>query len=748
MKHFSLIIVFSALFCTHLFAANNNAFSDEQIYEKVDSLLSIMTLEEKAGQMLNLGLGALLEGDFFAARDTLIFDTAKVRRLIVKFGAGSVQNYAGFPLSPKYWRRMIGYIQKVALEETRLGIPILYGMDAVHGANYNEASVMLPQQIGLAATFNKQYAFDAGRITAYEMKAAAQPWNFSPVLDVARHPNWGRMAESFGEDPYLVTVLGTAMLRGMQGEDPSDPEHVLASGKHFLGYGAPLFGRDRSSVLLPEYYMRQYLLPPFEKAIENGLLSIMIYSGTINGIPSHADKWLLTDLLKNELGFKGILISDWGDVDNLHLNHKVAQNERDAVKKSVLAGLDISMEPYNESFAVHLVDLVKDGEVPVSRIDDAVRRILYVKFKAGVFRTPYFDELVYDKYSSKESHELNLEIAQESITLLKNENENLPLNRNQKVLVTGVAANSLNYLNGAWSRTWAGEDTTYNDIEKNTILEAIRAEIGPENVLYAAGTAYEEELNISQATTLAKEADAIIICIGEKPATEFFSDINELEIPKAQQKLITELATVGKPITLVMVQGRPRIINNIEPLAKSVIMAYLPGNEGGPAIADILFGDVNPSGKLPYTYPRHTGVIMPYDAYNLFGLRGVSPQYEFGFGLSYTTFEYSNIQLSNTNITFSDTLTISVDIENTGKIEGKEVAMLYLSDEVSSMATFSKLLKRFEKINLKPGEKKTVKFNLTIEDLTFMDQKNTRVAEPGVFIITIGDQSIKFHLKE
>lgn len=743
----AVLFLFLTYGCRGISDSKEHLTKEDRItYAKADSLIAQMTLEEKVGQMLNVGLGALLEGEFFAGRDTLIFDTSKVNRLIVEYGAGSIQNYAGFPISPEYWRHVIGYIQKVALEETRLGIPVLYGMDGVHGATYTEGSIMTPHQINIAATFNPEYARKAGELTAYEMKAGAQPWNFSPVLDVARHPYWGRVNESFGEDPYLVSTLGLSMLEGMQGDNPAEPTKVVACAKHFLGYGATVYGKDRSPVIISENYMRQYLLPPFEAAIDNGLLSIMVYSGSVNGVPSHADHNLLTNLLKKELGFKGVVISDWGDIENLYLGHKIAKDEREAVKMSVLAGMDICMEPYDESFAITLIDLVKTGEVPMTRIDDAVRRILYVKFRSGVFNTPYFDNYNYDEFSSAESDSVNHLMACESITLLKNQDAILPLKKDRKILVTGAAANSLNYLNGAWSRTWSGEDTRYNDLDKKTILDAIKEKVGSRNVIYTPGTSDSEIIDIEDAVRKAANVEAVVVCVGEKPATEFFSNANELELPQAQQKLVRRLSETGKPVILVMVQGRPRIINEIEPKVQAVVMTFLPGNEGGRAIADVLFGDYNPSGKLPYTYPKHTGEIMPYYSFESFGLKGFEPQYEFGFGLSYTTFEYSEIDIVNDSISFSDSIKISFELTNTGKLAGKEVAMLFVADEVASVAPAVKELKRFKKIELQPGEKQKIEFAITADDLKFVNPENKWVTEPGYFTVMVGNQKDRFYL--
>jgi beta-glucosidase len=751
---FAFAILTTILSCQSYKNADKVCAVDEKIYSKVDSILSKMTLKEKAGQMLNLGLPALLTGDFYTTRDTLIFDKEKVERLLVEYASGSVQNKGNFPLTVEQWRYYIGYIQKVVLEKPGLQIPVLYGIDAVHGANYTAGSVLFPHQINIAATFDTSRATQIGEITAYEMKASATPWNYAPVLDVARNPLWGRIYETFGEDRYLVSQLGTAMINGMQGENPGAYDKVVACGKHLVGYGASYNGKDRSPVYMPERLIRQILLPPFEQAIDNGLISVMLASGALNGVPSHTDKWLITDVLKGELNFKGVVISDWSDIINLVEVHRVAEDEREAVKLSVNAGLDICMEPYDESFAIHLIDLIEKGEVSETRVDDAVRRILYVKYKSGIFDDPVFSSHSYDKFASEESHQLNLEIARESITLLKNEKNILPLSKQRKLLVTGVSAHSLNYLNGGWSRTWDGGNPAYNDKGKLTVFEAITKELGENNVHYVQGTDYLTEINIQAAVKEAKKSDVIIACIGEKPATEKPSDIDNLDLPDVQVKLVKDLAATGKPIVLVMIQGRPRIIREIEPLVDAVVMAYLPGNEGGIAISDVLFGNFNPCGKLPYTYPRFSGSIWTYDHLTSderdvsFGLNGFTPQYEFGYGLSYTNFEYGPIHLSSDTISSEDKLFIEIDLTNTGKLEGKESVLLYITDEVASVSPPVKQLSRFNKINLKAGQKQLVKFSLAIDDLMFVNSNQQWVAEKGNFTVTIGDQSSRFYLSD
>jgi len=743
------------LFISFLFLSckSNEPNDREQIInERVDSLLALMTLEEKVGQMLNIGLPALLQGEFYSVRDTLIFDTSKVNKLLIKYGAGCIQNLGNFPLTPQQWQYYIGYIQQTVLEKTRLKIPVIYGIDAVHGANYTTGSVMFPHNINLAATFEPELAYRVAEITAYEVKASCIFWNYSPVLDIARHSFWGRIYETYGEDTYLTQQMGIAQLRGLQGEDPSAKNKVLACGKHFLGYGAPLNGKDRFPVILSEDMLRQIHLPPFQKAIEEGLLSIMLSGGTINGIPSHADHWLVTNLLKEELGFKGVVLADWGELDILHSVHRVVSDEREAVKACILSGVDMVMEPYDESFAVNLIDLVNDGEVPVSRIDDAVRRILYLKYKSGIFENPLPCMDPYPDFASKESNALNLQIARESITLLKNKDHMLPLKKDSKVLVTGAASNSLNSLNGGWSRTWSGEDTLYNDTGKLTILEAIKDKAGISNVFFSKAVDYNHEIDIDDACRKAASADAIIACLGEKPAAEKFSDIEDPALPEIQVKLIKELSKTGKPVILLLVQGRPRIIREIEPLADAIVMAYLPGNEGGTALADILFGECNPCGKLPFTYPRYCGSLWTYDHTLLeernmgFNPDGFSPQYEFGYGLSYTHFNYSDLVLNMDSISIHDQLTIEVKISNTGNRAGKEVVMLFVTDEIASVSPPVKKLKRFQKINLNSGQTQKIIFKIDSNDLQFVNSENKWIAEEGYFTLQIGDQKARFYL--
>jgi beta-glucosidase len=741
----------------------NKEISDNE--KRVAELLSQMTLEEKVGQMINIGLPAILEGDiYYAPRDTAVIDTMKLAEYVIKYGVGSVHNTPGYPPDRDEWHRLIKQIQDYAVNRTRLGIPVIYGIDGVHGANYVNHSTMLPHQIALAASWNTDLAQRTGEVTAYELRAASIPWNYAPVVDVASNPLWGRMYESFGEDPYLISRMSDAYIKGAQGNDVSDTTKVTVCLKHFIGYGAGINGKDRASALIPENYLRQYYLPPFTEAIKSGALTIMLSSNSVNGIPCHINKYYMTDILKDELDFKGFTVSDFSDIDFLVEAHQVAHDKREATKQAILAGLDMIMNPYNADVSDILVELVNEGEIPMGRIDDAVRRILRVKIKTGLFENPYGNPALYKNFASEKFTEDNYKTASECITLLKNEsilpqnesilpqnesilpqNESiLPLSRDSKILVAGVASNSMNYLNGGWSRTFQGQDTSFNDLVKLTILEALRNKAGKENVEFVQGIGYEDDINTDAVVRAAGRADYIIACLGEFPAAEKPADIDELPLPRVQQDLVKELSGTGKPVILVLVEGRPRIIREIEPLVKGIILAYLPGDEGGRAIADVIFGNVNPSGKLPFTYPKYAGNALTYlhkkaDIRDrTWGFNGFYPQYEFGYGLSYTSFEYSDLELSADTLFAMDSLGIRINVSNTGQIAGKEIVEIYIKDVVSSVSPDVKRLVRFRKINLEPGETKTIEFVISESDLAFVGVDNKWKTEKGYFTVFAG----------
>ncbi|MBI9039930.1 glycoside hydrolase family 3 N-terminal domain-containing protein [Lutibacter sp.] len=719
----------------------------EETEAKIQELVAKMTLKEKAGQMLNIGLPAVLKGEYWDARDSVNFDGKKFKKFIVDYAVGSIHNTPQYPATREEWFKIVKEIQDSAMQKTRLGIPVLYGIDNIHGANYVNGSVIFPHQIAVAATWNKELSRLGGEITSYESRAASLPWNFNPNADVAMNPLWGRIAESFGEDPYLISEMTNAYMQGSQEKGLQNPTSTAVCLKHFVGYGVGRNGKDRANAIIPENSLRQYFLPPFEKAIENGAMGIMISSNAVNGIPCHLNKYYITDILKGELKFKGVVISDFSDVEFLVAAHESAKDMREATKFAVNAGIDLLMNPYDADVVDIIVDLVEKGEISKERINDAVTRVLRLKFYLNLFEKPYNNPGEYPDFGSEKHIAANYQTASEAITLLKNKNAVLPLSSNKKILVTGYASNSINNLNGAWSRSFLGRDTTYNDPSKLTILQAIKKQVGAQHVDFIEGTDYLEDINSDKAVLKAKNADYIVVCVGEIPASEKPSDINELELPKVQQDLVKKLAKTGKPIILVMVQGRPRIIKEIEPLVDGIIMAYLPGQEGGRAISDIIFGNINPSGKLPYTYPMYSGNAVTYyhkktDIRDInWGYDGFYPQYEFGFGLSFTTFEYSNLKVSKDTLVGKEDVKISIDVKNTGKREGKETVQVYLKDLVATVSPDSKKLVRFNKIQLQPNETKTIEFVLVTKDFENVGIENKWIVEDGDFEVQIGGNS-------
>jgi len=717
------------------------------IDEKVESLLSQMTIEEKIGQMTQVTIQVVSKTQGTAYQRHEI-DRKKLKEAIVKYHIGSILNVWEIAHTAEYWQEIITQIQDIAIKETRLGIPVIYGIDAIHGANYTLGATIFPQNIAMAATWNPELVRQSAEITALETRAGGIPWNFNPVLGVGRQPLWPRLFETFGEDVYLTSVMGAEYVKGNQGNDLSDPASVAACAKHYLGYSFPLSGKDRTPAWIPERMLREIFVPPFKSAIDAGVATVMVNSSEINGIPVHSSHFLLNDLLRDELGFEGFVVSDWNDINNLYLREKVAEDQKEAVEMAVMAGIDMSMVPYDYSFYEQLLELVRENRVPESRIDEAVRRILRVKYQLGLFEEPYPDKNLIKRIASKEAKALNYCAASEAITLLKNKNNILPVSKNQKVLITGPAANALSVLNGGWTITWQGNQESLYPEEKLTIREAIQAEIGAKNVLYAPGVKFDEEIDISAAVELAEIANLAVICIGEPTYCETPGNIDDLTMTKPQLELVKAIDETGIPIVLILVEGRPRLINDIVELADGIVMAYLPGLEGGPAIADVLFGDVNPSGKLPISYPRYPNSLMTYDhkTSEVMDVNDYDVQWPFGFGMSYTTFAYSNLKLDKTEYTMDDEIVISVEVTNSGDRRGKEVVQLYITDKVASVTPPVKRLKRFRKIDLKPGETQSVSFTLNHEDLSFIGRENIRITEPGEFVMEIAGQSLGFTL--
>jgi beta-glucosidase len=729
--------------------------------QKIEALLKRMTLEEKVGQMTQLAIGMISTG-----RDQNIrIDPAKLDKAIVHYGVGSILNVSEQALTVDRWHEIINQIQDSATKKTRLGIPMIYGIDSIHGANYVQGSTLFPQEIGMAATWNPELMKRGSEIAAMETRAAGIPWSFSPVLDIGRQPIWPRFYETFGEDPYLAKVMGVAFVRGMEGSDVGSQDHVATSLKHYMGYSFSFNGRDRTPAWIPENYLREYFLPTFAAAVKAGARTVMVNSAEINGVPGHINHHILTDILRNELGFKGFVVSDWEDIKKLVNVWHVAANEKDATRMAVMAGIDMSMVPLDYSFADHLIALVKEGAVPQSRIDEAVRRILRVKFELGLFENPGANAQLKSKVGLPESRQAALQAARESMTLLKNTSNLLPLTKSRKVLVTGPTADSLIPLNNGWTYVWQGSEESLYPKDRPTIRRAIEAKAGAANVTYVPGTQItrgagasngtptniEAEVDIPAAVRAAKDADVVVLCLGEGSYTETPGNIADLTLGEPQLKLAEAIEATGKPVVLVLVEGRPRIINRIVDKAGAVLMAYNPGNEGGQAVADVLFGDFNPSGKLPFTYPRTPNGLLTYDhkAFETEGFdnAGFNPQFEFGSGLSYTTFVYSDLRLDKQTITSNGNLSVTVTVKNSGQRAGKEVIQLYVSDLVASLSPAGKRLKRFAKVYLEPGQSRSLTFKLGPDDLSFIGANNTPVVEPGEFEVTIAGLKKRFELK-
>ncbi len=767
MKQKNILLILFSLILISTSCKESKSEADRE----VENILSEMTLEEKVGQMAQITLDVIGNGKTrLESNIPFEIDSLRLDSVIVKYHIGSIlnttNNYA-MPLAQ--WHKIINQIQNVATTKTRMKIPVLYGIDAIHGVTYSVGATIFPQQITLAATFNPEHAYNMASVSAYETRASGIPWNFSPVLDLGADPRFSRQFEGFGEDPYLAKIFGEQVIYGYEGitDSIAHPTKVASCVKHFLAYSVPNSGKDRTPAYVPEHVIREYHLPQFKAAIDAGAESVMINSGLINGISVHASYDIITKLLKEELGFKGVVVSDWMDIINVEKRDKIAKDNKEAVAMAINAGIDMSMIPYEyENFCNDLVALVKEGKVKESRINDAVRRILKLKLKLGLWENPVTKIEDYPEFGSEKSAKMAYNAAAEAITLLKNTNNILPLSKNSKILVTGPNANSMRALNGGWTYSWQGEKTDRFAQQYNTILEAIQNKIGNNNVKYIPGVSYieegnyyeEQENDFNLAVSASKSVDAVVLCLGENSYTEKPGDLNDLNLSRLQRKLAFEISKSGKPVILVLNEGRPRCIQEIEPFMSSIIQVYLPGNYGGDALADILFGDVNPSGKLPYTYPSYPNSITTYyhkpseeqkrseGAYIYES--DYNPQWEFGNGLSYTTFEYSSLKTDKNVFNDNQNVTVSVNIKNTGSIAGKEVVMLFSSDKVASISPDVKRLRKFSKIYLEPGETKTVTFKIDANDLSFVNQYNKTVTEDGEFELKIEKLVTKINYKK
>ena len=735
--------------------------SDPKIEAQVEQTLKKLTLEEKIGQMMELVT------DLFGANDkngVFYIDEHKTDSIFSRYKIGSILN-APNTCAPtaKQWEKYIEQIQKISMK--RIGIPCVFGLDQNHGSTYTQDGTLFPQNINIAATFNREIARHSAEATAYETRAVSVPWTYSPTVDLGRDARWPRIWENFGEDCYLTSEMGKAMVYGFQGEDPNniDQYHIATSLKHFMGYGVPWTGKDRTPAYISPANLREKHFAPFLAGLQAGALTVMVNSASVNGMPMHANKEILTGWLKEETGWDGVLITDWADINNLYTREMVAKDKKDALRIAINAGIDMIMEPYSCDACGYLIELVKEGKIPMSRIDDACRRVLRMKYRLDLFKNPTQKLKNYPKFGGEEFAKLALEGATESMVLLKNERNILPLQHGKKILLTGPNANQMRCLDGGWSYTWQGHRTDEFAGKYNTIYEAFCNEYGKENVILNQGVTYNEkgkyweenEPQILGAVAAAKDADVIVACIGENSYTETPGNLTDLWLSENQRNLVKALAQTGKPVILVLNEGRPRLIADIEPLAQGIIDILIPGNMGGDALVNLVSGKSNFSGKMPYTYPKEINSLANYDfkkSEEVGTMEGaydynakITQQWGFGYGLSYTSYQYSNLKVSKSDFRHGDIIKVSVDVKNTGKVAGKESILLFSSDLVASMVPDGRRLRAFDKVELQPGETKTVIFELKADDLAFVGWDGKWRLEEGDFKLMIADQTASVH---
>lgn len=759
-----------ALACTananiHTTNANTPVIkSDAKIEAKVDQTLKKLTLEEKVGQMMEIVI------DLFGGNDkngVFYIDEHKADSIFSHYKVGSILN-APNTCAPtaQQWEKYMAQIQKLSMK--RMGVPCIFGLDQNHGSTYTQGGTLFPQNINVAATFNREIARRSAEATAYETRAVSVPWTYSPTVDLGRDARWPRIWENFGEDCYLSSEMGKAMVYGFQGEDPNhiDQYHIATSMKHFMGYGVPWTGKDRTPAYISPADLREKHFAPFLAGIEAGALSVMVNSASVNGMPMHANKEILTHWLKEQTGWDGVLITDWADVNNLYTREMVAKDKKDALRIAINAGIDMVMEPYSCDACGYIIELVNEGKIPMSRIDDACRRVLRMKYRLGLFEHPTQKLKNYPLFGGEQFAQLALEGATESMVLLKNDNNILPLQKGKKILLTGPNANQMRCLDGGWSYTWQGNRTDEFAGKYNTIYEALCNEYGKENIVLNQGVTYNEagkyweenEPQIAAAVEAAKHVDVVVACIGENSYTETPGNLTDLWLSENQRNLVKALATTGKPIILVLNEGRPRLIADIEPLAQGVVDILIPGNYGGDALAQLLSGKANFSGKMPYTYPKEINSLANYDfkkSEEVGTMEGaydynakITQQWGFGQGLSYTTYQYSNLKVDKATFGHDDVIRVSVDVKNTGKVAGKESVLLFSSDLMASMVPDGRRLRAFDKVALQPGESKTVTFDLKANDLAFVGWDGKWILEEGDFTLMVADQQATIHCNE
>lgn len=752
---------------THTHTANANIpviKSDAKIEAKVDQTLKKLTLEEKVGQMMEIVIDLLGAND---KNGVFYIDEHKADSIFSHYKVGSILN-APNTCAPtaQQWEKYMAQIQKLSMK--RMGVPCIFGLDQNHGSTYTQGGTLFPQNINVAATFNREIARRSAEATAYETRAVSVPWTYSPTVDLGRDARWPRIWENFGEDCYLSSEMGKAMVYGFQGEDPNhiDQYHIATSMKHFMGYGVPWTGKDRTPAYISPADLREKHFAPFLAGIEAGALSVMVNSASVNGMPMHANKEILTHWLKEQTGWDGVLITDWADVNNLYTREMVAKDKKDALRIAINAGIDMVMEPYSCDACGYIIELVNEGKIPMSRIDDACRRVLRMKYRLGLFEHPTQKLKNYPLFGGEQFAQLALEGATESMVLLKNNNNILPLQKGKKILLTGPNANQMRCLDGGWSYTWQGNRTDEFAGKYNTIYEALCNEYGKENIVLNQGVTYNEagkyweenEPQIAAAVEAAKNVDVVVACIGENSYTETPGNLTDLWLSENQRNLVKALATTGKPIILVLNEGRPRLIADIEPLAQGVVDILIPGNYGGDALAQLLSGKANFSGKMPYTYPKEINSLANYDfkkSEEVGTMEGaydynakITQQWGFGQGLSYTTYQYSNLKVDKASFGHDDVIRVSIEVKNTGKVAGKESVLLFSSDLMASMVPDGRRLRAFDKVALQPGESKTVTFDLKANDLAFVGWDGKWILEEGDFKLMVADQQATIHCNE
>ncbi len=730
-----------------------NAQTKNGDQQKVAAILKQMTLEEKVGQMTQVTLGVV------STVTDGVLDLANLKKAIVDYKVGSILNVTGHALTLNEWKKLITQIQDES-KNTRLKIPVLYGLDAIHGQTYTLGSTLFPQNIALAATRNIDIVKSVAKVTAAELRASGVRWNYAPVLDCGRQPLWSRFPETYGEDVYLGKTMGATAVRAYEEDGLKNPTAVASCMKHYLGYSASRTGKDRTPIYLPEIELREYYLPQFAAAIKAGCSSIMINGSEINGIPVHSSKYLLTDVLRKELGFEGVIDTDWEDIIRLHTRHNVAPTPLDAVAMGINAGIDMSMVPNDFSFYKLLLEAVQKKMVSMDRINDAVTRILMMKMKLGLFDNPYPELAAETNFGKASYQEIALDAARESMTLLKNNNSILPLKKSSKILVAGPAAQTISGLNGAWSYTWQGKDEQWYPEDSRTILQTISNKAGAANVVTSSVKGFENSQNydVEKLKAAAVNVDVIVLCLGENAYAESPGNTRDLALPDNQRLLAEAAIATGKPVVLILTEGRPLFITGIEPAIKAILMGYWSGKKTAEAIGDVLFGDYNPSGRLPFSYSKSMGEIVLYDRKPSEDIReifnenvlmnGYDPLFPFGWGLSYTTFDYSDIGLSSSTLKANDKLIVKVTVRNTGTMDGKHSVELYTHDMYASITPNMKRLRAFQKIFLKAGESKELSFTIDKNDLAFVNGELKTVTEPGAFEIMIGDKKANINYEQ